>query len=311
MKKTAILILLLLVFLMPVTKAASYEIWIQDDAQLLTDAEEQELRNVMEGILPYGHALFWTTDISGTAASKAESWYNRKIGSDSGVLFMIDMYSREIYLWSNGRIYRTVTRTEAYNITDNVYRLASAGRYGECAEKAFRQVLTLLKGGMIARPMKLICNILLALGLSSLLVSRILLKYEYDEDAERKKRARRYPQMKKVTDGGARETKKGKSFFFGSSQRSEAQQLLEARRRAAEDAADLDAVRTRRIRSNPDEDPAMLCSTPGFRVVTAEMTLIAKYTVTKSDSDGGGGGGGGSSSSGGGGGGGGGGGHGF
>ena len=78
-------------------------------------------------------------------------------------LFLIDMKNRYIYIFSDGENYNTITSDKAEIITDNVYRYASRGDYYECASRAFHQINTLLLGGKISEPMRIITNVLLSL----------------------------------------------------------------------------------------------------------------------------------------------------
>ena len=133
---------------------------IQDDADLLTYDEEQDLLSVMQGLCEYGTPMFWSTMASGDAEQLAEDFYHARIGTASGTLLAINMNSRVITVFSDGDIYRTVTRSEANTITDKIYRYASAGDYSQCAQSAFEQIGRLLRGERIARPMKLISSIL-------------------------------------------------------------------------------------------------------------------------------------------------------
>lgn len=143
---------------------------IRDDAGLLTEAEEAALAEIMAPICEYGVPVFWSTEQPGAYRAKAEDFYTRTLGSGSGVLFVIDMSSRQLTVLANGAIYRVVTSSEALSITDNVYRLAGAGKYADCAEEAFREVYQLLRGEQIVRPMKLVSNLLLAAAMALLIV---------------------------------------------------------------------------------------------------------------------------------------------
>ena len=143
---------------------------IRDDADLLTDEEEQKLYSVMEQICEYGTPMFWTTTESGNDDTLVRNFYREQVGTQSGTLFVINMKSRVLTIFSDGDIYRTITNAEADTITDNVYRSAGAGRYFECASSVFEQISRLLRGEQIARPMKIISNLLLALTLSLMIV---------------------------------------------------------------------------------------------------------------------------------------------
>lgn len=151
-------------------KMGAYEVNLIDDANLLTDSEESQLKDTMLQTAQYCNALFVTADkVVSSTAEYAKMTYGREFGKQNGVMFLIDMSNREIYVYAYGTAYQTIDKTNAYTITDNVYTYASASQYYECANNAFVQINALLKGGKISRPMKYISNILLAVILSVLL----------------------------------------------------------------------------------------------------------------------------------------------
>lgn len=155
-----------------------YRVFLQDDAQLLGEEEERELASLMADITAYGNVMFKTTD-SGVwdTASYAGEYYREKTGTESGILLLIDMDNRMIWIHSDGAVYQVITRSYANTITDNVYRYASDGDYFECASQAFGQALALLKGNRIAQPMKYISNALLAVILALLLNYGVVLLF--------------------------------------------------------------------------------------------------------------------------------------
>ena len=68
------------------------EIIIEDYASLLTLEEEALLRVTMNRLTEYGNVAFITTSISrGTTDYFAMSQYSRLFGTESGILFIIDM----------------------------------------------------------------------------------------------------------------------------------------------------------------------------------------------------------------------------
>ncbi|MBQ3705361.1 MAG: TPM domain-containing protein [Clostridia bacterium] len=144
--------------------------FIQDDAGLLTAEEEETLYQDMLPLCTYGTPMFWTTEEAFINFERqADDFYHQRLGrGQSGVLFVINMGVRQLTIFADGEIYRTVTNDEAETITDNVYRLAREGDYYACASSAFSQVKSLLQGERIARPMKIISNALLALVLALL-----------------------------------------------------------------------------------------------------------------------------------------------
>ena len=144
---------------------------IDDSEGLLSEDEKQELLEEMKPLTQYGNVMFCSTvQTSSNLVSSARSVYSQAFGTSSGTLFLIDMGTRNLTLYSSGDNYDTITRTDANVITDNVYRYASQGDYCGAAENAFRQCLSLLEGRKIARPMKYINNALLSLILSILLM---------------------------------------------------------------------------------------------------------------------------------------------
>jgi len=148
---------------------------IDDEEDLLSDSEEALLLNDMLPITEYGNVLFisaYPSGMSSTAYANSLFW---DISRGDSALFMIDMYNREISLFTTGKVKNTVSYAYCNSITDNVYRYASKGNYYLCASEAYKQAATLLDGGRIAQPMKVICCILLAL-IISLLVNYLLVR---------------------------------------------------------------------------------------------------------------------------------------
>lgn len=147
-----------------------YRIVLEDDAQLLDRKEQEELTAAMRTVTAYGNAAFKSISANAySAASFADDYYHGLFGTESGTLFLIDMDNRELYLFSDGAIYRTIGKSYADTITDNVYRYASDGDYYLCASRAFEQIGAVLAGEKIAQPMKYISNALLAFILAALL----------------------------------------------------------------------------------------------------------------------------------------------
>ena len=149
------------------TGESVYRVVIEDGAELLTEAEEASLRQVMEQVLPYGNAALVTTLNNPTTAERyAEQKFLEFFGDTSGALLLIDMSNRYIQLIADGAVYKTVNRTRCNEITDNIYTYASKGDYLSCASKAFEQVTRLLVGQRIAAPFRYVTNAFLAVCLA-------------------------------------------------------------------------------------------------------------------------------------------------
>ena len=145
-------------------ETTSYQCLIEDDANLLTQSEEESLLDAMKPITEYGNVAFKSIDSNTTTTeSYIKSYYRYTFDTSSGTVFLIDMDNRNIWIFSDGKIYRTITKSYANTITDNVYTYATKGDYYTCASKAFGQMYDLLEGRRIAQPMKYISNALLAL----------------------------------------------------------------------------------------------------------------------------------------------------
>ena len=171
----ALLSLLVLLMALPLSAYAAetgesgYRVVIDDEADLLTEAEEKALQAVMEQVLPYGNAAFVSVDKNSTTTERlAESKFMEFFGDVSGALLIIDMDNRYIQLIADGDVYKTVTRTRCSEITDNVYTYASRGDYLGCATKAFEQVVKLLEGQRVAAPFRYVTNAFLAICLALL-----------------------------------------------------------------------------------------------------------------------------------------------
>lgn len=147
-----------------------YRIVIIDAADLFTSDEIKQLANEMAPITAYGHVCLITTDENryGDTQYYAEELYDLMFGYESGTMFVIDMDERMLWIQSDGAVLKTVNKSYANDITDNSYRYASDGDYYRCASKVFGQINTILNGGKIARPMKVVCSLFMALLISFL-----------------------------------------------------------------------------------------------------------------------------------------------
>lgn len=147
-----------------------YEVLIEDDAALLSREEEIALSETMKPITAYGNVAFKSVSSNSMDTSSfAKHFYKNYFGSESGTVFVIDMDNRNIWIFSDGKVYRTITKSYANTITDNVYQYATDARYFDCADKAFKQIDTLLEGGRVMQPMKYISNALLSVIIALLL----------------------------------------------------------------------------------------------------------------------------------------------
>ncbi len=146
-----------------------YCVRIEDDAGLLLDEEEAALLDNMIKVTGFGNAAFKSIDVNNTTTeSYIIAYYREVFGTESGVVFLIDTYNRNIWIYSDGAVYNTITTAYADTITDNVYKYATRADYFKCANEAFSQINSLLAGRKIRQPMKYISNALFAMILALL-----------------------------------------------------------------------------------------------------------------------------------------------
>ena len=145
----------------------SYRLIIDDKAGLLSVEEKEKLKEDMMPLTQYGHIAFVSINDNPNynTGSFADYYYHNNFGIQSGTLFLIDMDLREIYIFSDGENYNTITSSKAYLITDNTYKKATAADYYGCAKETFREINELLAGREIMEPMRHITNALIAITL--------------------------------------------------------------------------------------------------------------------------------------------------
>ncbi|MBP5678585.1 MAG: TPM domain-containing protein [Bacilli bacterium] len=147
-----------------------YQAIINDEASLLSEKEIKKLLEDMKPLTAYGHIGFLSINNNYTSTEAyADSIYHTLFGTKSGTIFLIDMDNREIYIFSDGENYQTITRSKALSITDNVYKYASRKEYYKCAKLAFEQMDTLLQGQKIMEPMRYV-----SIGFISMILSFFL-----------------------------------------------------------------------------------------------------------------------------------------
>jgi uncharacterized protein len=156
--------------------SSGYEAVVSDGAGLLTDREISSVQSSMYPITEYANVGFVTYDASGTdgrsVLTKAKIWGDARFGSASPyTVFMIDLRTRRLGIYSSKAVYSLLSTAKANTITDNVYTYATRGEYAECAKEAFREMLQVMEGRAVNESMKIISNVFLAL------ICAILLTY--------------------------------------------------------------------------------------------------------------------------------------
>ena len=164
--------------------ATGFTAVIDDSAGLLDSAEYSSVLETMMSITEYCNAGLYTYSAGSTeyVMNKAKNWGNSTFSGDY-TMFIIDMSTRQLAVYSSENIYRTITQEKAYTITDNVYSYASRGQYGTCAMTAFNQMYRVLKGETVSGPMRYISNILLAL-LAAILLAYLFISARMEQEVK-------------------------------------------------------------------------------------------------------------------------------
>ena len=181
---------------------AANEPLIIDDAGLFAPHELTALREAMLPLSAYGKPVLWTTEKKGTAEYLCRLKYGETVGlGESGALFMINMNTRTLYLGTDGAIGQTITVSDALDLVDNVYRLAGRSYYAHCAIKLFTDAERLMERGKILRPLRVVGSALIALSLSLLITTAIVLAGSGLKAIRKKARleARVHPSTRVVT----------------------------------------------------------------------------------------------------------------
>ena len=157
---------------------------IEDSGNLLDAAEYDDVFAAMTPITAYCNVGLYTYDGESKeyVINKAKDWAEKNFGTTC-TLFIIDMATRQLAVWSTTDILKTLTQAKAYTITDNVYTYASKGRYAACAESAFNQMYKVLKGENVKGPMKYISNALLAL-LAAILLAYLFISARMEQEVK-------------------------------------------------------------------------------------------------------------------------------
>ena len=161
-----------------------YTAVIDDSGSLLDTAEYDGVLTSMIPITEYCNVGFYTYSGSSReyVMDKAKAWAN-SVFPGTCTLFIIDMATRQLAVWSSTDVQRTLTQEKCYTITDNVFSYASSGSYARCAETAFNQMYRVLKGEKVSGPMRLISNALLAV-LAAILFAYLFISARMEQEVK-------------------------------------------------------------------------------------------------------------------------------
>ncbi len=147
-----------------------YKAILFDGANLFTDSEVEELLDIMYDSTKYGNVYLLTVSNHNYYSTYhlAEGAFEEAFGYENGVIFVIDMQERMLWITGMDETQYVITDNYCDTITDNVYTYASDGDYFTCSKIAFEQIYAVLEGKDIPMPMKYICNFLLSVAIALL-----------------------------------------------------------------------------------------------------------------------------------------------
>lgn len=109
---------------------------VYDEADLLTEEEEQALTDeivTLEENTGWTVYAVTTEDAQGkTSMAYADDFYDNHADSENGVVFLIDMDNREVYLSTAGKAIRYLTDSRIDRITENAASYAGEEAYAAC-----------------------------------------------------------------------------------------------------------------------------------------------------------------------------------
>ena len=181
-------------------QAKDTNVYVIDDADLLSSEEEAELQIYLESLsVDYNYMAITAeyNDYENTHALADAYYTDIYTMNDPGVVFIIDMDNRQIFLSGHGTAKKNLSDADALDVTDNIYNYASKGEYYSCFVKGFNQVNTLLNAGFILRPMRYIVAALLSI------VFGFLLTFFWAMSENRKASARATDRMAAAVIAGA------------------------------------------------------------------------------------------------------------
>lgn len=155
----------------PASVSEPYSVTVRDNAKLLTEYEKKDLAETMKSVAAYHPVAFVSTRNTegNTTLRYAELLFDELFPEKDGILFLIDMQNRNIWL-QKANNNRVLTTALCNTVTDNVYREASAGNYFQCANRAYKQVYKILKGDKVPETMKHLSNLFLSVAAALFLV---------------------------------------------------------------------------------------------------------------------------------------------
>ena len=175
-----------------------YEVYIEDGSGLMAAEERESLKEQLGELTVYGNMVF--LDIGyhnySSAQKYAEARYRELCGMEPGVVFLIDMYNREIWLAATGAPRNKLTSAICYEITDKTYLYATQRDYYACASETFAGVQHILEGGYLLPVMRILISLFLSL-IAALIINLIRLAFSRTIQSKQKNTPTLYGMFRK------------------------------------------------------------------------------------------------------------------
>lgn len=184
MRKIILLMMLIGVFACStnVEAAASPEETVFDYADLLSETEEEALREYSAKYAKDNISVIFltTADTEGKSSmTYSDDFYDTHAFLPDGVLFMIDMDNREVYINTVGKCINWL-ENDVYDILDATYMYASDGEYFDCLMETSKQACVIVENHTnpikgVVRPSLTV--LLIALGIMVIVLVVLLAKH--------------------------------------------------------------------------------------------------------------------------------------
>ncbi len=152
---------------------APYQVYLEDYADLLTDAEEEELWEVMAEGTGSGNMVFMTIEDAEGYETKdyIEMIYQTTdyLNGTDAVIYMIDMDNRLLWITGYGADRKLITPDYGNLITDNVYRYARSDDFASSAIEGYRQIIRRLSGSRVSGALRGVGNLCIAVIIAEIL----------------------------------------------------------------------------------------------------------------------------------------------
>ena len=153
----------------PVNEPTSYMSCIVDDADILSDEEEREIKEGMKKFSDQCHIV--VASGNGLKMQTAQGYYSQYIPQgNSCIVLFLDINSQQLEIYCTGRAAEIINESHRTEITDNLYYYMLdqnyAGAIGECMGETY----SIMTGAAVFAPMRYINNAFIALSLAAIIM---------------------------------------------------------------------------------------------------------------------------------------------